>query len=144
MQVFVQTLVGGISLGAIYALVYDHVKAEGPESLPNLVPMATYMTLAPFLGAKEAFALAVYIGQGVRKVSGTQSPLTVTRTIRAGDGIHATGFAFDIRRRYRSGAQAGAFQFMLDRLQALNLVAWTRNSDTIHITASDQFDFTSQ
>jgi AcrR family transcriptional regulator len=44
--------------GAIYALVYDHVKAEGPESLPSLVPMATYMTLAPFLGAEEAYALA--------------------------------------------------------------------------------------
>ena len=44
--------------GAIYALVYDQVKSKGPESLPELVPMATYMTLAPFLGADEAFALA--------------------------------------------------------------------------------------
>ena len=44
--------------GAIYALVYDHVKAKGPESLPELVPMATYMTLAPFLGAEEAYELA--------------------------------------------------------------------------------------
>ena len=50
----------------------------------------------------EAFALAVYIGQGVRKVSGTEAPLTVTRTIRPGAGIHATGFAFDVRRRYRT------------------------------------------
>jgi AcrR family transcriptional regulator len=44
--------------GAIYALVYDQVKATGPESLPELVPMATYMTLAPFLGAEEAYELA--------------------------------------------------------------------------------------
>jgi hypothetical protein len=44
--------------GAIYALIYDQVKAKGPESMPELVPMATYMTLAPFLGAEEAFALA--------------------------------------------------------------------------------------
>src|SRR5919112_589177 len=88
----------------------------------------------------EAFALAVYIGQGVRKVSGTRAPLTVTRTVRPGPGIHATGFAFDIRRRYRNGAQAEAFQFMLDRLQALNLIAWTRDTDTIHITASGEFD----
>jgi AcrR family transcriptional regulator len=44
--------------GAIYALVYDKVKATGPESLPELVPMATYMTLAPFLGAGEAYELA--------------------------------------------------------------------------------------
>jgi hypothetical protein len=88
----------------------------------------------------EAFALAVYVGQGVRKVAGTQAPLTVTRTVRPGAGIHATGFAFDIRRRYRNGAQAEAFQFMLDRLQALNLIAWTRDIDTIHITASGEFD----
>jgi AcrR family transcriptional regulator len=44
--------------GAIYALVYDQVKATGPESLPELVPMATYMTLAPFLGTEEAYELA--------------------------------------------------------------------------------------
>ena len=44
--------------GAIYALIYDQVKAKGPESMPELVPMATYMTLAPFIGADEAFALA--------------------------------------------------------------------------------------
>ena len=84
----------------------------------------------------EAFALAVYIGQGVRKVSGTNASLTVTRTVRPGDDIHASGFAFDIRRRYRSGAQAEAFQYMLDRLQALNLIAWTRDTDAIHVTAS--------
>src|SRR6478672_7526235 len=44
--------------GAIYALIYDRVKNKGPESMPELVPMATYMTLAPFLGAEDAFALA--------------------------------------------------------------------------------------
>jgi AcrR family transcriptional regulator len=44
--------------GAIYALVYDQVKATGPESLPELVPMATYMTLAPFIGPKQAYELA--------------------------------------------------------------------------------------
>jgi hypothetical protein len=91
-----------------------------------------------------AFALAAYIGRGVRTVSGTNAPLTVARTVRPDGGIHATGFAFDIRRDYRNGAQAEAFQYMLDRLQALNLIAWTRSGDTIHITASDQFDFASQ
>ena len=51
----------------------------------------------------------------------------MARTVRPGDDIHATGFAFDIRRRYASGAQAEAFQYMLDRLQALNLIAWARD-----------------
>jgi hypothetical protein len=84
----------------------------------------------------EAFALLAYIRDGVRNISGTKAPLRVTRTVRPGDGVHATGFAFDVARHYTSGAQAEAFQFMLDRLQALNLIAWTRSDDTIHVTAS--------
>jgi AcrR family transcriptional regulator len=44
--------------GAVYALIYHQVKTKGPESLPELVPMATYMTLAPFLGAEEAYERA--------------------------------------------------------------------------------------
>lgn len=45
--------------GAIYALIHDQVKRKGPESLPELAPTATYMTLAPFLGAEEAFERSV-------------------------------------------------------------------------------------
>jgi hypothetical protein len=44
--------------GAIYALIHDQVKRNGPESMPELAPMATYMTLAPFVGAKEAYERA--------------------------------------------------------------------------------------
>jgi AcrR family transcriptional regulator len=44
--------------GALYALLYDFVKAEGPERLPALVPSFVYVTLAPFLGADEAYAIA--------------------------------------------------------------------------------------
>jgi hypothetical protein len=83
----------------------------------------------------EASALLAYIRHGVREISGVRAPLRVTRTVRA-SGIHATGFAFDVRRRYRNGAQAEAFQYMLDRLQALNLIAWSRDARVIHITAS--------
>jgi hypothetical protein len=92
----------------------------------------------------RAFALAAYMASGVRKVSGTNAPLTVTRlvtTADAGHGLHDTGFSFDVRRRYRSGSQAEAFQYMLDRLQALNLIAWTRDSHAIHVTTSGEFDF---
>ena len=88
----------------------------------------------------RAFELAVYMASGVRKVSGTKAALTITRMVRPGPGVHATGWAFDVSRRYKSGAQAEAFQYMLDRLQALNLIAWVRDSDAIHITASGEFD----
>jgi hypothetical protein len=78
----------------------------------------------------------MYVRKGVRNVSGVKGPLTLTRTARPDGGIHASGYSFDIRRDYANGRQAEAFQFMLDRLQALNLIAWTRDTDTIHITAS--------
>jgi soluble lytic murein transglycosylase-like protein len=84
----------------------------------------------------DAHALLAYIRDGVRNVSEVRAPLAVTRTVRPDAGIHATGYSFDISRDYANGRQAEAFQFMLDRLQALNLIAWIRDSDTIHITAS--------
>jgi Transglycosylase SLT domain len=86
----------------------------------------------------EAYALLAYIRGGVRNISGVKKPLAVTRTVRPEAGIHATGFAFDISRSYANGRQAEAFQFMLDRLQALDLIAWTRDARTIHVTASSE------
>jgi hypothetical protein len=52
--------------------------------------------------------------------------------------LHTTGFALDVRRKYRSRAQAVAFQYLLDRLQSLNLIAWVREPGAIHITASSE------
>jgi Transglycosylase SLT domain len=102
----------------------------------------------------EAYALAVYLAAGVREVAGTRAPLIVTSTVRDLEyqrlltrrnllatrsySLHTTGFSFDVRRRYRSRAQAAAFQFMLDRLQALNLIAWVREPGSIHITVSSE------
>jgi len=44
--------------GAIYALTYDQVLAGGPESLPEIAPLATYIALVPFLGPAEACRVA--------------------------------------------------------------------------------------
>jgi soluble lytic murein transglycosylase-like protein len=97
-----------------------------------------------------ALAAALYIGAQVRALSGT-APLTVTSTVRDETyqralaarnteathrySLHTTGWAFDIERRYRSHKQALAFQFVLDRLQALNVIAWVREPAAIHVTA---------
>jgi hypothetical protein len=102
----------------------------------------------------EAFAMAVYIAAGVRSLVGSKAPLTVTSTVRDARyqrllaernfqatraySLHTTGFAFDIRRRYANGRQAVAFQYMLDRMQSLNLIAWVREPDAIHITVSGE------
>jgi hypothetical protein len=101
---------------------------------------------------QEAHELAVYLAAGVRDVAATRASLTVTSTVRDGEyqrllvrrndfatraySLHTTGYSFDVRRDYASRAQAVAFEYMLDRLQSLNLIAWIREPGAIHITAS--------
>ncbi|MEA2410450.1 MAG: hypothetical protein QOC77_1011 [Thermoleophilaceae bacterium] len=99
----------------------------------------------------DALAVLIYLAAGVHEISG-ESSLTVTSTVRDERyqrlliarniqatqkySLHTTGFAFDILRRYRSKRQAVAFQFMLDRLTALDLIAWAPEPSAIHITVS--------
>jgi hypothetical protein len=110
---------------------------------------ALYRGLRP-----EAYALALYMAKGVRQLAGTKAPLIATSTVRDREyqrllerrnlfatpaySLHTTGFALDIRRTYVSRAQALAFQYILDRLQSLNLIAWVREPAAIHITASGE------
>ena len=102
----------------------------------------------------EAYALAAYLSAGVRDVGNTKASLIATSTVRDLSyqrvlarrnafatreySLHTTGFAFDIRRKYASRSQAVAFEYMLDRLQSLNLIAWVREPGAIHITASGE------
>ncbi|MEA2217612.1 MAG: hypothetical protein QOJ35_238 [Solirubrobacteraceae bacterium] len=98
-----------------------------------------------------ALALLLYLGTGVRTISG-ETPLVVTSTVRderyqrlllarnreatPNYSLHTTGWAFDILRSYRSRAQALAFEFELERLQAHDLIAWVREPSAIHVTVS--------
>ena len=105
-----------------------------------------------YRGLREpALALLVYIGAGVKAIS-DQTPLIVTSTVRdlryqrllvarnieatRNYSLHTTGWAFDILRRYRSRKQALAFEFMLNRLQSHDLIAWVREPAAIHVTVS--------
>src|SRR3954452_1517994 len=75
----------------------------------------------------EALGAALYIGAEVRAISHAAA-LRVTRD--------SAGWAFSISRRYASRRQALAFQYVLDRLQVLNVIAWSRRPRTIDITAA--------
>ncbi|MEX0972950.1 MAG: TetR/AcrR family transcriptional regulator [Solirubrobacterales bacterium] len=44
--------------GAVYALIHDQVRAKGPERLPEIAPLATYVVLCPFLGPEQACEVA--------------------------------------------------------------------------------------
>jgi hypothetical protein len=101
-----------------------------------------------------AYALAAYLAAGVRDVAPTNASLIATSSVRDLSyqrllarrnafatreySLHTTGFALDIRRDYASRSQAVAFEYMLDRLQSLNLIAWVREPAAIHITASGE------
>lgn len=102
----------------------------------------------------EALALLVHMARRVRTLGRAARPLEVTSTVRddayqrllrsgnpeatSGYSLHTTGFAFDVRRRYESDAQAQAFQFMLDDLTARGLIAWVREPAAIHVTVSSE------
>jgi soluble lytic murein transglycosylase-like protein len=109
-------------------------------------PRSLYRALRP-----EALAMLVYIAAGTHEIAGAGA-LNVTSTVRDESyqrllvrqngeatraySLHTTGFAFDVERRYRSRRQALAFQFMLDRLQALDMIAYAVEPRAIHITVS--------
>jgi hypothetical protein len=77
----------------------------------------------------EALAVLYYTAQRVRRMAHISAPLRIGAT---------AGASFDVERRYASQAQAVAFQAMLDRLQALDVIAWERRPTVIHITASSR------
>lgn len=102
---------------------------------------------------REALATLAYIGANVRAIAGTRARLKVTSTVRdeayqealrgvtgeatEGYSLHTTGWSFDVARDYATREQAVAFQFMLDRLTALDLIAWVREPGAIHVTVAE-------
>ena len=126
------------------------IDRELGELAPQLDrPKTLYSGLRP-----EALAVLLYIGKRVREISDSTRPLLVTSAVRDdeyqdalrrgnpeaahGYSLHTTGYAFDVRRRYQSGEQAQAFQFLLDDLTARGLIAWIREPGAIHITVSKE------
>jgi len=99
----------------------------------------------------DTLAVLLYIGGRVHELSGSR-PLVVTSGVRDlryqrvltrhnsmathSYSMHTTGYAFDIARSYGSRQQRAAFQFALDRLEALNLIAYIREPDAIHIAVA--------
>jgi hypothetical protein len=135
-----RTLVPLPSNGAALGLHFE--PGFGPQAKSGSTPASLYRGLRPV-----ALRLLIELAARVRALSGGRDELRVYSTVddtrdqqRIGDGfaVDATGWSFQIARRYVSPAQADAFQALLDRLQALNLIAWAREPAVIDVTvASD-------
>ena len=102
----------------------------------------------------EALALLFYLAERVKTLAGDEGALTLTSAVRDQEyqdaltqtnieatsdySLHTTGWSFDILRDYESRSHAKAFQFVLDRLQALNVIDYVYEPAAIHITVSQR------
>lgn len=145
----------GYDDGTIVHLPRAYLAAHGIRIDPQMGELASEVGQQPELYRglrREALAMLAYIGTGVRTISGVQAPLRITSTVRDAEyqaklvdveieathsfSLHTTGFTFDIARKYANAKQAMALQFLLDRLTALNLIAWVREPGAIHVTVA--------
>src|SRR3954447_11561387 len=105
----------------------ENSKARKPPAyLAALGLRLTRAARADYAPDPATESVLAYIGAGARAIS-RQSPLTVR-------GAH--GIRIEVSRHYRSRRQALAFEYMLDRLQAWNLIAWGRGGDTLAIVVA--------
>lgn len=133
--------------GAAYGYAIDPGMGELASKLG--VEPSLYRALRP-----EALATLIYMAARVRAINGGRGALTVTSTVRD-DGyqrelldvndqatgaysLHTTGYSFDVLRDYSGDRQAEAFQFMLDRLRALDVIDYAYEPEAIHVTVSDE------
>jgi len=140
--------------GTIVALPSARLAERGLQIDPGMGELAARLgrSRSLYRGLREpALALLEYLGAAVKRLS-RQEPLVVTSTVRderyqrvllrrnreatPNYSLHTTGWAFDILRSYSTRLQALAFEFMLDRLQSRDLIAWVREPGAIHVTVS--------
>lgn len=120
------------------------------ELAPNFgVEPALYRALRP-----EALATLIYMTEKVRQINDGKGVLHVSSAVRdqryqdqlvgvnseatPNYSLHTTGYAFDIPREYSSDSQAVAFQFVLDRLRALNVIDYAVEPSAIHVVVGDE------
>ena len=101
-----------------------------PAALPvPVLPPATGLRRTRALALQPAaLALALYVGAQVRALGGPGRLALV--------GAGGSGWAFDVARTYASRRQAQAFQFALDRLAVLHVIAWSREGGRIRVTVA--------
>jgi len=114
------------------AVLLAGAPSGGLRPLPNDAADTSLTPARPIQLRPEALAVALYMAAQVREIS--KAP--ALRVTGADDG----GWTFRVSRKYASDDQAQAFQYVLDRLQVLNVIAWSRSATSISVTASRDAD----
>jgi len=126
----------------------SNARALGLAYDPGIGSLASQLKVTPALyrGLRpDALDMLVALAARVRALSGGAAPLRVTSAVSdlryqqmlgTEDPPAAAGWSFTIARRYVNSRQAVAFQAMLDRLQALDLIAWERFPSEIEVTVA--------
>ncbi|MGA9856573.1 MAG: hypothetical protein WBQ18_01855, partial [Solirubrobacteraceae bacterium] len=122
------------------ALGLDIASGMGSEADRAGGPRSLYRGLRPV-----ALRLLVDLAGWVRALSRVPAPLRIASTVTDvryqqalgfPDPPATTGWSFQIERHYAGSAQANALQALLDRLQSLHLITWSRGLDTIEVTVA--------
>ncbi len=126
--------------GAVSALAYKQIRDAGPESLPGLAPVCTYLTLAPFIGPDAACAAAN--GDGLGRGSGAPAlprRLLLSRIARQLKVSDATVDQLAKRLGARIEEVGGAVDELV-RGELVQPAGETPDGQTIYQTASQLFD----
>jgi AcrR family transcriptional regulator len=74
--------------GAVFSLAYGRIRDSGPESLPSLAPLCTYIALSPFIGAEQACRVANGEDRGKGRTGA--NPLPSRRPSARADGFRGS------------------------------------------------------
>jgi len=62
----VELFVADAIIGAVWGLFYQVIVSKGPQAMPEIAPLATYIALSPFIGAEAAAEIANGDGRAPR------------------------------------------------------------------------------
>ena len=141
--------------GTLVPLPIPALNANGVAVSPAMGELAGRLKASPARYRalrRGSLATLVTVGAAVRELTGNNKILTATSTVRDlkyqrllqaetvqathAYSLHTSGWAVDIGRNYASNKQAQMFQFVLTRMQALDLISWVREPAAIHFTAA--------
>jgi hypothetical protein len=108
--------------------------AGAPRFLrPDALATLLYMAAAVQAIIRPAAGQPLEVTAATTPSAALRSTARAARGLARADPLDASGYAFDIARSYGTPAEAQALQFVLDRLNALNLIAWDREGPIIHV-----------